>query len=97
MEQAILDGLQNLQLTKEEEESIQISTHSRADLLEECHLSLFGKLLSNRQQNQRALKSTIRSAWKIGSDLWIVDVGNDILQFKFSSRYQMEWVEKSSP
>ena len=25
----------------------------------------------------------------------IVDVGNDILQFKFSSRYQMEWVEKN--
>ena len=94
MEQAILDGLQNLQLTKEEEESIQISAYSRADLLEECHLSLFGKLLSNRQQNQRALKSTLRSAWKIGSDLRIVDVGNDILQFKFSSSYQMEWVEK---
>ena len=25
----------------------------------------------------------------------IVDVGNDILQFKLSSRYQMEWVEKN--
>uniref|UniRef100_A0A7N2KXV8 DUF4283 domain-containing protein n=1 Tax=Quercus lobata TaxID=97700 RepID=A0A7N2KXV8_QUELO len=97
MEQAILDGLQNSQLTKEEEESIQISAYSRADLLEECHLSQFGKLLSNRQQNQRALKSTLRSAWKIGSDLRIVDVGNDILQFKFSSRYQMEWVEKNGP
>ena len=48
MEQAILDGLQNLQLTKEEEESIQISAHSRVDLLEECHLSLFGKLLSDQ-------------------------------------------------
>ena len=45
MEQAILDGLQNLQLTKEEEEGIQISAPSRADLLEECHLSLFEKLL----------------------------------------------------
>ena len=97
MEQPILDGLQNLQLTKEEEESIQISAYSRANLLEECHLSQFGKLLSNRQQNQRALKSTLRSAWKIGSDLRIVDVGNDILQFKFSSSYQMEWVEKNGP
>jgi len=28
-------------------------------------------------------------------ELRIVDVGNGILQFKFSSQYQMEWVEKS--
>lgn len=62
MEQAILDGLQNLQLTKEEAEDIQITAHSKPELLEECSLSLFGKLLSDRQQNQHALKSTLRSA-----------------------------------
>ena len=62
MEQAILDGLQNLQLTKEEAEDIQITAHNKPKLLEECSLSLFRKLLlSNRQQNQRALKSTLRS------------------------------------
>ena len=27
----------------------------------------------------------------------IVEVGNGILQFKFGSRYRMEWVEKNSP
>nr|POE50650.1 hypothetical protein CFP56_00108 [Quercus suber] len=97
MDQVILDGLQNLQLTKEEEEGIQITAASRAECLEECHLSLFGKLLSDRQQNLRALKSTLRSVWKMGSDLRIVDVGNDILQFKFNSKYQMEWVEKNGP
>ena len=95
MELAILDGLQNLQLTKEEEEGIQISASSKANLLEECHLTLFGKLLSDRQQNQRTLKSTLQLVWKMRSDLRIVDVGNDILQFKFSSKYQMEWVEKN--
>ncbi|XP_065633850.1 uncharacterized protein LOC136069351 [Quercus suber] len=52
---------------------------------------------ADRQQNIRALKNTLRTAWKLGSDLRIVEVGNDILQFKFSSRYQMEWVEKSGP
>ena len=59
MDQVILDGLQNLQLTKDEEEGIRISAPSRVDCLEECHLSLFGKLLSDRQQNIRALKSTL--------------------------------------
>lgn len=27
----------------------------------------------------------------------IVEVGNGILQFKFNSKYQMEWVEKNGP
>ena len=90
MEQVILDGLQNLQLTKEEEEGIQLSNPSRDEWLEECHLSLFGKLLSDCKQNQRALKSILRSAWRMGSDLRIVELGNDIFQFKFNSKHQLE-------
>ena len=81
MEQSVVDSLQNLKLTKEEEEEIAITTRSRIELLEECSLSLFGKLLSNRNQNQRALKSTLRLVWTMGSDPQIVDVGNNILQF----------------
>ena len=97
MEHTIIDSLKNLQLTKEEEEDIFISSNSTPDLLEECALSLFGRLLADRNQNQRALKNTLRSAWKMGSDLRIVEVGNNILQFKFSSMYQLEWVERSGP
>ena len=90
MDQSIINEIQHLQLTKEEEESISISNTSRSDLLKECALSLFGRLLADRHQNMRALKSTLRSAWKMGPDLRIVDVGNSILQFKFNSKYQME-------
>ncbi|KAK9991756.1 hypothetical protein SO802_026741 [Lithocarpus litseifolius] len=36
--------------------------------------SLFGRLLSDRHQNMRVLKSTLRAAWKMGSDLRIVEV-----------------------
>lgn len=97
MEQTIVDSLKNLQLTREEEEDIFIYSNSSPDLLEECALSLFGRLLADRNQNQRALKNTLRSAWKMGSDLRIVEVGNNILQFKFSSMFQLEWVERSGP
>lgn len=69
MEQSVVEGLLNLCLTKEEEEEIPITTKSRADLLEKCSLSLFGHLLTDRHQNQRTLKSTLKSAWKKGSDL----------------------------
>ena len=88
----MVEGLLNLRLTKEEEEEISIKTRCKSDLLEECSLSLFGRLLTDRHQNQRALKNTMRAAWKMGSDLQIVDVRNNILQFKFGSEYQLKWV-----
>ena len=89
--------MQHLQLTKEEEEKISIFTSGSSNLLEECELSLFGRLLADRHQNMRALKSTLRSVWKMGSDFRIVDVGKNIFQFKFSSSYQLEWVERNGP
>lgn len=97
MDQNVIKGLQHLRLTKDEEVDIPITTMNRSDLMEECALSLFGKLLSDRHQNQWALKSTLRAAWKMGSDLRIVDVRNDIFQFKFTSEYQMEQVERNGP
>nr|POE92087.1 uncharacterized protein CFP56_29631 [Quercus suber] len=74
IENTIIDSLKNLQLTKEKEEDIFISSNSTPDLLEECTLSLFGRLLADRNQNQRALKNMLRSAWKLGFDLRIVEV-----------------------
>ena len=82
-----MNSLQHLSLTKEEETVISISDHSRANLLEECSLSLFGRLLTDRQQNTRALKSTLRAAWKMSSDLRMLEVGNNTFQFKFGFRY----------
>ena len=79
MDLSILYSLQNLQLTKVEEESIPITVTNSSGLLEESSLSLFGRLLFDRQQNQRGLKNTLRSAWKMGSDMRIVEVGNNIL------------------
>ena len=97
MDQDVINGLQHLQLTKEEEEEISISTSGSSNLLEEFELSLFGRLLADRHQNMRVLKSTLRSVWKMGSDFRIVDVGKNIFQFKFSSSYQLEWVERNGP
>ena len=97
MDLSVLEDLQHLCLTKDEEEEIQISSMNKSDLIEECALSLFGKLLSDRQQNRRALKRTLRATWRMGSDLRIVDLGKNIYQFKFSSEYQLEWVEKNGP
>ena len=92
-----MNGLEKLKLTKEEEEDIVIANVSSSEIFEECSLSLFGRLLSDHHQNMRALKNTLKVAWKMGSDLRIMEVGNNLLQFKVSSRYQLKWVEKSGP
>ena len=97
MDQEVVNSLGNLKLTKEEEEDIVVANSSSSRILEECSLSLFGRLLLDRHQNLRALKNTLKAAWKMGFDLRIVEVGNSILQFKFGSRCQLEWVEKSGP
>jgi len=69
MDETVLNDLQKIKLTKEEGEEICITSANQSNLLEECSLSLFGKLLSNRHQNDRALKNTLRMAWKLGSNL----------------------------
>lgn len=56
----VVEGLPKLRLTKDKEEEISIESRCKLDLLEECSLSLFGRLLMDRNQNQRALKNTMR-------------------------------------
>lgn len=57
MEHTIIDNLKNLQLTKDEEEDIFISSNSTSDLLEECILSLFGKLLAKVIKTKKLLRT----------------------------------------
>ena len=65
MEQEVLNNFQKLQLTKEEVDDIVLANIARSELFEECSLSLFGRLLMDRQQNQRAFKNTLKTAWKM--------------------------------
>ena len=79
MDQEVVNSLGKLKLTKEEEEDIVLADSNSSEIFEECSLSLFKRLLSNRHQNLRALNNTLKVAWKMGSNLKIVEVGNNIL------------------
>ena len=57
---------------------IRVGTEHRDRILEECSLSLLGRFLTNRSFNQRAAKTLLRSVWKMGFDVHIVDVGDGI-------------------
>ena len=66
-------------------------------MLAECSLSLLGRFLTTRAFNLRAAKSMLRSVWRMGSDLRIVDVGDDLFQFKFTMESQLKWVLANGP
>ena len=65
-------------MTENEGVVIRVGTEHRDRILEECSLSLLGRFLTNRSFNQRAAKTLLRSVWKMGFDVHIVDVGDGI-------------------
>ena len=69
----------------------------RQEILEEYSLSLIGQFLTTRSINFRAAKNLLRSMWKLGDNLKIVDIGDGLLQFKFSMESQLSWVWNNGP
>ena len=93
----VIEGFQKIKLTVDEEVNIAITAEKRGNTLEECSLSLFGKFQTSRPFNRRAARDTMRSVWRMGSELQILEVGNDILQFKFPTEFQRQWVVDNGP
>ena len=97
MDPDFIDRMQRINLTAEEGEIIQVCPWQRERLLEECSLSLFGKFLTTKPINQRVVKNLLRTTWKFGSDLKIIDVGEGLFQFKFTMESQLVWVLNNGP
>ena len=64
----------------------------RKEILEEYSLSLIGKFLATKPINIRVAKNLLRSMWKMGEDLKMVELDDGLLQFKFSMECQLNWV-----
>ena len=90
MDSDFIEWIQNISLTSEEEEPITIRTARKDEILEEYSLSLIRKFMTTRPFNARAAKNLLRSVWKMGSNLKIVDVGEGIFQFRFSLEIQLQ-------
>ena len=97
MDSEFIEKLQRIKLTTEEGEIIKGRPSQREKIIEECSLSLFGRFLTTKPINWRAAKNLLRNTWKFGSDLRIVDVGNDLVQFKFTMESQVQWVLNNGP
>ena len=85
MDSDFIERVQNITLIEEEGEVIKVGGVHRGKILEDYSLSLLGRFLTTRSYNQSPAKSLIRSVWKMGSDTRIVDVGEGLFHFKFTS------------
>ena len=65
MAKDVINGLDNLKLTAEEEEVIIVSLEERKEEIESCALSLIGKFLTCKAFNKRAAQNTLRKAWGV--------------------------------
>ena len=93
----IIDSLENMKLTAEEEEVIEISDEGRLTEIESCNVSLIGKFLTCKAFNKRAAMNTLRRAWGMNTDLQIVEVGSNLFQFKFQSEFDMSCILRGGP
>ena len=97
MADEVINSLENMKLTTEEEEVIAISDESRKEEIESCSLSLIGKFLTCKPFNKRAALSTLRRAWGLEEGVQMVEVGSNLFQFKFKTEFEMERIIKSGP
>ena len=97
MADEVINSLENMILTTEEEEVIAISDEGRKEEIESCSLSLIGKFLTCKPFNKRAALSTLRRAWGLDEGVQMVEVGSNLFQFKFKTEFEMERIIKSGP
>ncbi|XP_023899946.1 uncharacterized protein LOC112011840 [Quercus suber] len=93
----VINSLENMKLTTEEEEVIAISDEGRKEDIESCDLSLIGKFLTCKPFNKRAALNMLRKAWGLAEGVEMVEVGSNLFQFKFKLEFEMERIFESGP
>ena len=97
MADEVINYLENMKLTADEEETITISDEGRRIEIESCTMSLIGKFLTCKPFNKKAAKNTLRRAWGLEDKVQIVEVGSNLFQFKFDTEFDMERILKGGP
>ena len=97
MADEVINCLENMKLTADEEEMITISDEGRRIEIESCTMSSIGKFLTCKPFNKKAAKNTLRRAWGLEDKVQIVEVGSNLFQFKFDTEFDMERILKGGP
>ena len=97
MAEDVINNLEKMTLTTEEEEVIAVSDEGRKEEIESCAQSLIGKFLTCKPFNKRAAMSTLKRSWGLEESIQIMEVGTNLFQFKFNAEYDLERVLRSGP
>ena len=97
MVEDVINSLENMKLTTDEEEVIVISEESRKEEIESCAQSLIGKFLTCKPFNKRMAQNILKKAWRINEGWQIVEVGSNLFQFKFNTEFDMKQVIREGP
>lgn len=93
----MIDYLEQMKLTVDEEEVIAISDEGRIVEIVCCNLSLIGKFLTCKTFKKKATKSTLRKAWGLDDNLKNLKVGSNLFQFKLQSEFDMIRILRGGP
>lgn len=93
----VIDSLRNMQLTTDEEKLIVVSDEERMEAIDSCDLSLIEKFLTCKPFNKRVVKATLRRAWGMDDSTQILEVGPNLFQFKFQSKFDMKHIFRGGP
>lgn len=93
----MIDYLEQMKLTVDEEEVIAISDEGRMVEIVCCNLSLIGKFLTCKTFKKKATKSTLRKAWGLDDNLKNLKVGSNLFQFKLQSEFDMIRILRGGP
>ena len=85
----MINNLENMKLTTNEEEVISISDEGREAEIESCSLSLIEKLLTCRSFNKRAAQGTLKRAWGLENQVQVVEVGANLFPMEQCSSFQI--------
>ncbi|KAK9991578.1 hypothetical protein SO802_026563 [Lithocarpus litseifolius] len=97
MAEDVTSILEKMNLTSEEEEVIEIPEEGRKEGMEGCALSLIGKFLTCRPFNRKAAITMLKRAWVLEEGVQMVEVGTNLFQLKFQTKFAMDRVLKGGP
>jgi len=95
---SILEDVWNrLTLAGDEEEAAIFEEETPAKKLEEIKLCLWGKLMTNKQFNARAMKTILKNIWKPDKGVVIKDLDSNWFSFQFFSAADRDFVLNEGP
>ncbi|KAH0633124.1 hypothetical protein KY284_035910 [Solanum tuberosum] len=97
MTEEIIERLHQFTLTEEEKETVSIEISDVLSSTNDCEVSLFGKVVSDKKVDLQGVKNTMPVAWGNPTGLQIKEIGWNFFQFKFKDKEGMNKVLFGTP